>query len=268
MPPKEKRVANSNSEEPIVNLRRPTKARVDTEAEVTQDGRNNERPRVTRTDPLDEAAARLLDRLAHVTSRGAGRVEAKAGYSFETFMKQNPPSFDGKPDPTEAENWFLQMEKLLEALDCTDSQKVRFATFKLIGEAERWWRSTKAILEGLDIERNPITWEKFKGVFYDNYFPEVVQERKEREFADLVQGSMTVEQYAAKFIELSRFGPHLILTEAKKASKFQKGLNERLRHHLIASRVDNYAESVKRAMRLEEDFKNNVRKENPPRNTG
>ena len=79
---------------------------------------------------------------------------------------------------------------------------------------------------------------------------------------------MTVEQYAAKFIELSRFGPHLILTEAKKASRFQKGLNERLRHHLIASRVDNYAKSVKRAMRLEEDFKSNVRKENPPRNTG
>ncbi|XP_075663867.1 uncharacterized protein LOC142633513 [Castanea sativa] len=120
----------------------------------------------------------------------------------------------------------------------------------------------------MDTERNPITWEKFKGIFYDNYFLEVVRERKEREFADLVQGSKIVEQYAAKFIELSRFGPHLILTEAKKASRFQKGLNERLRHHLIASGVDNYGESVKRAMRLEEDFKNNVRNENPPRNTG
>ena len=103
---------------------------------------------------------------------------------------------------------------------------MRFATFKLIGEVERWWRSTKAILEGMDTERNPITWEEFKGIFYDNYFPKVVWERKEREFADLVQGSMTVEQYAAKFIELSRFGPYLILTEAKKASRFQKGLNE------------------------------------------
>ena len=125
MPPKKKRVANSNSEEPIANLRRPTKARVDIEAEVTQDVRNNERRRVTRTDPLDEAAARLLDRLAQVASRGAGRVEARAGCSFESFMKQNPPSFDGKPNPTEAENWFLQMEKLLEALDCTCSDPKR-----------------------------------------------------------------------------------------------------------------------------------------------
>ena len=96
----------------------------------------------------------------------------------------------------------------------------------------------------------------------------MIRERKEREFADLVQRGITVEQYAAKFIKSSCFGPHLILTEAKKASRFQKGLDERLRHHLIASGVDNYAESVKRAMRLEEDFKNNVRKENLPRNTG
>ena len=68
--------------------------------------RNNECPRVTCTDPLDEAAAQLLDRLTYVASRGAHRVEAKAkaGCSFETFMKQNPPSFDGKPNPTEAEN--------------------------------------------------------------------------------------------------------------------------------------------------------------------
>ncbi|XP_023906356.1 uncharacterized protein LOC112018082 [Quercus suber] len=120
----------------------------------------------------------------------------------------------------------------------------------------------------MDTERNCIIWVKFKGVFYDNYFPKMVREQKEREFPDLVQGSMTIEQYAAKFIELSHFGPHLILTEAKKASRFQKGFNEKLQHHLIASGVDNYAESVKRAMRLEEDFKNNVRKENPPRNTG
>ena len=157
MPPKKKRVDNSNSKEPIVNLQRSTKVRVDTEAEVTQNMRGNEHPRVTHIDPLDEATARLLDRLTYVASRGAGRVETRATCSFETFKKQNPPSFDGKPNPTEAKNWFLQMEKLLEALDCTDSQKVQFATFKLTREANYWWRSTKAILEGMDTERNSIT---------------------------------------------------------------------------------------------------------------
>ena len=110
MPPKNKRLANSNKKEPIINLWRSTKAKVDTKVEVTQNVRDNKRPRVTCTDPLDEVAARLLDRLTYVASRGKGRVEARASCSFETLMKQNPLSFDGKLDPIEAENWFLQME--------------------------------------------------------------------------------------------------------------------------------------------------------------
>ena len=57
MPPQKKRVANSNSEKPIFNLQRSTKVRVDTEVEVTQNVRDNELPRVTRINPLDEAAA-------------------------------------------------------------------------------------------------------------------------------------------------------------------------------------------------------------------
>nr|POE74875.1 hypothetical protein CFP56_22075 [Quercus suber] len=105
MPPKKKRVANSNSEEPIVNLRRPTKARVDIEAEVTQDMRNNERLRVTRTDPLDEATARLLDRLAHVASRGTGvdnyAESVKRAMRLEedfknNVRKENPPKNTGQ----------------------------------------------------------------------------------------------------------------------------------------------------------------------------
>ena len=107
MPPKKKRVANSKSEEPIVNLRRSTKARVDTEVEVTQNVRDNERPKVRHIDPLDEATARLLDKLTHAASRGTSRVEARAGCFFETFMKQNSPSFDGKSNLTQVENWFL-----------------------------------------------------------------------------------------------------------------------------------------------------------------
>ena len=47
------------------------------------------------------------------------------------------------------------------------------------------------------LRETPSLGRNLKGVFYDNYFLEVVQERKERSFDNLVQGSMTVEQYAA-----------------------------------------------------------------------
>ena len=156
-----------------------------------------------------------------------------------------------------AENWLLKMEKLLRALDCTDAQKVVYATFALQGSAKRWWSGTEQLLRMELGGKTSITWEKFKEVFNETYFPDVVRDQKVREFSDLVQGTMTVEEYAAKFVELSHFAPYLILDEPKKVSKFQKGLNDRSRPHIIAFGVGTFTKTVKRAMSLEEDFKCN-----------
>jgi hypothetical protein len=43
-----------------------------------------------------------------------------------------------------------------------------------------------------------ISWEVFKHEFNWHFFPRVVQEAKAREFLDLVQGEMSVIEYAAK----------------------------------------------------------------------
>jgi hypothetical protein len=48
-----------------------------------------------------------------------------------------------------------------------------------------------------------------------------VQEAKAHEFLDLVEGGMSVTEYAAKFLQLSRFGMYLILNEEKKVKKFE-----------------------------------------------
>lgn len=58
--------------------------------------------------------------------------------------------------------------------------------------------------------------------FLNRYFPHSVRDIKAREFASLVQGSMTVEEYAAKFTKLLEFAPYLILDEDKKARKFEE----------------------------------------------
>ena len=105
--------------------------------------------------------------------------------------------------------------------------------------------------------KTPITWEKFKEVFNETYFPNVVRDRKAREFSDLVQGTMIVEEYVAKFVELSHFAPYLILDEPKKVSKFQKGLNDRIRPHIIASGKGTFTDTTKQVMSLEKDFKCN-----------
>nr|POE64183.1 g-type lectin s-receptor-like serine/threonine-protein kinase [Quercus suber] len=220
-----------------------------------------ERPVIPDGGEIDEVAVadRIYARIARAVQGGERRRE---DFLFREFRKQNPPTFDGGPNPMAAENWLLNMEKLQRALKCTDAQKVLYATYALQGPADRWWLSTEKLLEtelGMD---TPITWEKFKEVFDRTYFPDLVRDRKAREFSDLVQGAMTVEEYVAKFVELSRFAPYLIPDESKKVKKFREGLNDRIRPFIIASGVDTFTETVKRAMSLEEDFKCNLGSKN------
>ena len=81
------------------------------------------------------------------TSRTVKPEDAEIeGCTIEQFRKMGPPSFLGNPNPTEAETWIMQMEKIFDVVGCTKVQKVSFASFMLKGEAEHWWRSTKKTL--------------------------------------------------------------------------------------------------------------------------
>ena len=79
---------------------------------------------------IDEVAVanRIYARIARVVQGGE---HGKEGCSFGEFHKQNPPTFDGELDPMAVENWLLKMEKLLSAFECTDAQKMVYATFAL-----------------------------------------------------------------------------------------------------------------------------------------
>ena len=60
----------------------------------------------------------IYARIARAIQGGERRRE---GCLFGEFHKQNPPTFDGGPDPMAAKNWLLKMKKLLRALECTDA---------------------------------------------------------------------------------------------------------------------------------------------------
>nr|POF24885.1 hypothetical protein CFP56_16062 [Quercus suber] len=74
---------------------------------------------------------------------------------------------------------------------------------------------------------------------------------------DKLLRALELEEYVAKFVELSCFASYLIPNESKKVKKFRESLNDRIRPLIIASRVDTFPEAVKQAMSLEEDSKYN-----------
>ena len=109
-----------------------------------------------------EGAYKAIESLAKIVEQQVNNGVPKnlelSRCTMEQFKKLNPPSFKGTPNPTEAENWVMQMEKMFDVLKCTDEQRVLFGTFMLEGEAEHWWRMTKRIHGE---KNNPIGWNDF-----------------------------------------------------------------------------------------------------------
>ncbi|XP_035542147.1 uncharacterized protein LOC118344833 [Juglans regia] len=176
---------------------------------------------------LAAAATRFFQRMVN-GDMVVGRT-TQVGCTLEQFSHQHPPTFDGRLNSMDAESWIDRIEQIFEVLYCTDDQKVKYATYHLTDMANKWWKSTRALVQLELGEAVPITWEHFKKIFLDHFFPQTLQESRARQFMDLTQGSMTVAQYATTFMELSRFASYLIPDEEKKAEKFERGLNRRIR---------------------------------------
>jgi hypothetical protein len=57
---------------------------------------------------------------------------------------------------------------------------------------------------------------------------------KKKEFKDLKQGSMTMNEYVTRFTQLSRYAPDNVDTDEKKQDWFLNGLNDGLAYALKA----------------------------------
>ena len=70
-----------------------------------------------------------------------------------------------------------------------------------------------------------MTWEEFQEVFNEKYFNDAVRRAKVEEFASLVQGRLSVTEYAQTLDILARFVPELVPTDRACRDKFIRGLD-------------------------------------------
>jgi hypothetical protein len=203
-----------------------------------------------------EAIGQLVSTIDH--DRVARQPVEGTGCSLKDFCSHHSESFDRKGDHISAKNWLNEAEELLATLRSTNEQKVACTAYKLTGEAKCWWQDKKVVLVTDLGSETTISWEVFKHEFNRHFFPRVVQEAKAREFLDLVQGEMSVIEYAAKFLQLLRFGLYLILTEEKKAKKFEQGLNSRIQIMMSCFDIWDFSQLVDKASIYEESLKENA----------
>jgi hypothetical protein len=76
-----------------------------------------------------------------------------------------------------------------------------------------------------------------------------------KEFADLKQGSMSVNEYLNSFIQLSRYSPNDINTDEKKQDMFLNGLNDDVQFQLLNTDYADFQHMVEKAIVINNKIK-------------
>jgi hypothetical protein len=96
-----------------------------------------------------------------------------------------------------------------------------------------------------------INWPEFRVAFRAHHVPQGVTKLKKKEFQDLKQGSMSMNEYITKFTQLSRYAPHEVDIDEKMQECFLNGLNDGLAYTLEARDFENFQGMVNKALVLE-----------------
>ncbi|XP_058768440.1 uncharacterized protein LOC131642183 [Vicia villosa] len=135
--------------------------------------------------------------IAGVLGGNPNGARISANRQLGEFQWNNLPLLKGTHDPEDAQKWMKEIERIFRVIDCAENVKVR---------------------DELDVDGVEITWAVFRREFLRRYFPEDVRGRKEIEFLELKQGSVTVPEYASKFVELAKYYSHYNNEEASEFS--------------------------------------------------
>jgi hypothetical protein len=163
------------------------------------------------------------------------------------FQRTKPPIFSQALEPMDADDWLKSVEKKLQVVQCNNREKVLLASHQLSAPAANWW---DAYVEAHE-DPESINWPEFRAAFCAHHVPQGAIMLKKKEFQDLKQGSMFVNEYITKFTQLSCYAPHEVDTDEKKQECFLNGLNDGLAYALEARDFENFQGMVNKALVLE-----------------
>ncbi|KAJ6808899.1 uncharacterized protein M6B38_166170 [Iris pallida] len=197
-----------------------------------------------------QLAMAAVERSAPTTAEGAPaqqQGQRRPGTHLD-FRKMGPRDFRGTEGILYADDWLEDVQRCLELAEVPRALWVASAASQFFDIALTWYRTDpRASVRG-------ISWEDFRKLFKEKFYPDVALTALEGQFVSLVQGSSSVDEYAAEFFRLSRFAPSLIQNEGCKARKFRRGLIHAVRTRTSGRRDATFEQILMEAQIAEEDF--------------
>ncbi|CAA0841258.1 Unknown protein, partial [Striga hermonthica] len=165
------------------------------------------------------------------------------------FQRMNASTFAGTENPTAVLEWIKELDKIFVVLPLPDRQRVSLAAYQMKEDASDWWIDHWAPKP--EAELQALSWEQMKMMVRSKFLPQSFWDRMEHEFYHLQQGSSTVDEYVCTFTRMCLFVGDAVNTDAKKARKFLKGLNQRIRELVGSHGQMSYADTVSQAQEVE-----------------
>ncbi|KAL0302448.1 UNVERIFIED_CONTAM: hypothetical protein Scaly_2564500 [Sesamum calycinum] len=134
--------------------------------------------------------------------------------NYEVVRRQGAKVFAGTTDPAEAEEWLRNTERVLDKIQCTSEQKLRYVVSLL--------------------EKDALDWN-----------------HKKVEFLELKQNELSIAGYELQFVRLSKYAPEEVSTDELRRDRFERGLRHEIREK-IAIKPPNYGVLLEVALRAEE----------------
>ncbi|XP_062104940.1 uncharacterized protein LOC133816496 [Humulus lupulus] len=188
---------------------------------------------------------------------------------YEHFRKQAPPTFEGEVDPVVAKDWLRSIEAIFDHMELNDRQRISCAAHLLKFDARIWWDVIKHTQD-----LNTMTWAEFVQAFSKKYYNAAVLATNVDEFVTLIQGNLSITNYAQKFDRLAKFAPEVVPPEALRVQRFMRGLKTMIGRDatMTNTEVVSYAKILDRALEAEylEDriWKDNAARRKVHRNKG
>jgi hypothetical protein len=163
------------------------------------------------------------------------------------FMRHKPPTFSNSADPLQAYDWLKSVDKMLNIAQCSDREKVLYASGCLISPAADWCYAYCTAHTAV----NTITWAEFSTQFRNYHIPAGLMKIKRKEFPSLKLGGMSMSKYRDKFIQLSWYAPRDVEDDEKKQELFLEGLIGPLQYQLISHTFPSFQRLLDKAIAME-----------------
>jgi hypothetical protein len=135
--------------------------------------------------------------------------------------KIKPPTFNGEHKKDEdAETWLLGMRKYFQLHNYSSHEEGRISIYQLKGKASMWWDQ---LVQVQHIKEKSVTWREFKKYFEKKYLTKRYYDKKMKDLFELKLGSMTIDEYDRRFLELLKY-VSFIKDKTVKIQRYLSGL--------------------------------------------